>query len=155
MEALPQQLRLLERLVLERRARVEAVGFQFAQVLLAEHRCADRGCDRLAGGQAPGELTEQVSLRQHGGLVVARDCAERKREQWRRDVRVDLLVALDLALSCLRVDAEVEEGLPTNEPSGGSEAASQIARVGAGPVLPGSKMKPKNGLPLSPFRFAR
>jgi len=46
-----------------------------------------------------------------------------KGEERRRQVGVDLLVVLDLEVARASVDAEIEEGLPTDEAAGCAEAS--------------------------------
>src|ERR1700722_18752452 len=71
------------------------------------------GRDGLAGGQAPGELAEQVPLRQNrgSGLGVRGDSGNRQGEHDRGDGGVDLLVVLHLPVT------EVEESLPADVPA--------------------------------------
>ena len=93
--------------------------------MLGAGRRAHRARDGLPGGQAPGELAQQVALRQDGrcGLGVRRDRRQRQREQDAGDRGVDLLVVLDLPV------AEVEEGLPADVASRGRVAAEQVGAV--------------------------
>jgi hypothetical protein len=58
---------------------------------------------------------------------VTRDRAERQVEKRGGDLRVDPLVRLDFAV------AEVEEGLPADEPPRRPDAAAQVVRVGVAP----------------------
>ena len=108
-----EHLGLLEHVVPERRADARSRR----RAARAPRSCgrserpdAHRAGDALAGRELPGQVPEQVALRQRRRRVVARDRAERQVEERRRDLRVDLLVRLHLAV------AEVEEGLPADEP---------------------------------------
>ena len=59
-----------------------------------------------------------------GGRVVARDRAEGQVEERRRDLGVELLVRLHLAI------AEVEERLPADEPARRTTPAAQVGGIG-------------------------
>ncbi len=138
-QAVGAQLRLPQDVVPERRTLVEAVRFQLPQLVGRQLLDAHRFRDVLTRREAPGQLAQEVALRQCLRRVVARDRAEREIEERRRDHRVDLLVRLHLPV------AEVEERLPADEAPRGASTAAQVDRIGL-PLARGVEDHPEEGV---------
>ena len=91
---------------------------------MLEHVDAERRSDGLARWQLPRDVPQQVALRQRSRQVAAGDGAEGQREHGCRDLRVDRLVRLDLAIT------EIEERLPADEPARRPTPSAQVGGIG-------------------------
>jgi len=88
-EAVGHLLRFLEHVVPKRRRGLESIGLQLSEIVGCEWRGAHRLGNGLTGRQAPGELAQQVALRQRLRPIVTCDCFKRQLEQ-RRGILVSI-----------------------------------------------------------------